>query len=524
MLPTVRPGSFLLALVLGCVAACGTNGLGLAVPGLGSSGTGNGSSTFVSGGVEDDAGCLVQDCTCANGAGGVQRSCNGGAPSACDCTGCAAFQGAKALPAPTCGGDPTGVWMSTSVEIDGAVFRQSNVLSSVPSCPTQVNTVASTGNTPALLLNLTTAGAASLSLTPVEIDYTFQKQCSGLADLPDACGLVVATDGVSTCTDSTCGLCSCESKGLPTSYGSATLQSATWTHSGSQLSVAFFNETFNGSYCVSGNTMTLEDSTGIVYHMARTYVGGAPSDCSTRSATACVDGCTPGHCEGNSNCTIGETQTACLSLAGCIWSDAGCYGSPNGCDWTSQAVPGCLVAPYGTACAGAPPQCGSMSSAACGSAAGCVPFSECEGATADCTRLSDDTCEMALGCFSMFEGGCVADVPVTCADQDREDICSGLGCTWVGCGGEPQPCETYTAAECSAHPGCAPVGGGTEQALVDSGATDSAARGDSAMTPDSAANTDSATSVDSASSDESAAADANPDDTSESATADAAGN
>jgi hypothetical protein len=239
-----------------------------------------------------------------------------------------------------------------------------------------------------------------------------------------------------------------------------------WTRSGTQLTVTDGNMTFNASYCVQGNTMTLEDSSGAIYTLSQGYIGGTATSCASRSAAACVEGCSLGACSGGASCGGAYTMTSCLTIEGCSWSASTCIGTPLPCDWTSTA-PGCLVATYGTACAGTPLACGGQSSAGC--APGCTPVGACSGGTFDCGNVPESICttNQVTGCYySTYDYSPMVCTPLTagtnppCDGLTSQTICEGAGCTWSACTGTAEPCEVLSAAECTSQPGCFTTGGG----------------------------------------------------------------
>ena len=363
------------------------------------------------------------ECGCSDGRTGTYQSCTGESDSACDCSSCPAFQ-ASATPAFTaCGGEPFGLWLSDDSEIDPAGSLQAN-------CPIDVTAVKPKTNHN-LLLDLASGGKAAFLLIPPEIDFAVQKRCEGLDPLYGDCTSIQATNGtgVASCSEGTCGECQCTSVANGAGTGTPLDLSGSWTRSGMQLMVSDGTSTYSASYCVEDTTMTLKDLSGVVLHMKQAYVGGTATDCLSRTAATCVEGCSLGQCQGDTACIAPTSSSSCLTIQGCSWSDTTCVGTPWPCDWTSTA-PGCVVATYGTACAGTPSDCSTLSSTACASAPGCTAMNACSGSPACTGFVIQAACEGA-----------------------------GLGCTWSECTGTAaEPCEVLSAADCASRPGCYPTG------------------------------------------------------------------
>jgi hypothetical protein len=359
--------------------------------------------------------CDMVPCVCSDGRTGTSKSCTGQSDSACDCSSCPAFQ-ASATPAFTaCGGEPFGIWLSDDkVEVDPAGFGTN--------CPVDVTAVKPPANH-ALLLDLASGGTAAFSLIPPEVDFAALKQCLGLDPLYGDCRSIQGTNGTGSCSEDMCGECQCTTMADGAGIGTTLNLSGSWTRSGTQLMVSDGISTLSASYCVEGTTMTLKNSkSGTVYHMKQGYVGGTATDCYSRAAATCVEGCSLGQCQGGAACGAATSSSSCLTIQGCTWSDTTCVGTPAPCDWTSTA-PGCVVAAYGTACAGTPSDCSTLSSTACASAPGCTPMNACAGSP-------------------------------TCMELQSQALCEGAGCAWTECMGTVEPCEVLSAADCASHPGC----------------------------------------------------------------------
>jgi len=396
----------------------------------------------------------MQDCVCSDGRTGKANVCPGQPAPACDCSSCQAFQPGAPPAFTACGGEPFGIWFSDTVLAPASIKVGGNA------CMFSGATLTTASNARVLLLDLESGGTAALSLIPPEIDYALQAKCAGLDPLAGQCGVLHADNGMLTCTDDGCGVCRCATKAQPTVFGSLRYLSAKWARSDSTLTVSDFNTTFTASYCVQGDSMTLQDSAGVVYNMARGYVGGTPTACSTRSAATCVDGCSLGQCQGGASCTAAASKDSCLTTQGCSWSDTTCVGTPpKECDWTSTD-PGCLVAAYRAECAGAVPACGTYAQAACASAAGCTPKNECLGGAVNCAAVSRATCDSTVGCARVVTD-CIDITPPNmnprCSDQTSNAVCTGAGCSWTECTGTAEPCQVFSGAECSSHAGCYPA-------------------------------------------------------------------
>lgn len=111
-------------------------------------------------------------------------------------------------------------------------------------------------------------------------------------------------------------------------------------------------------------------------------------------------------------------------------------------------------------CVGVPAKCGiNESEKNCKLVRGCSATSACTG---DAVRTCDYLVDVCTAC----PAGCTCEAKVGqsqcagtayCQDMTTMADCLGLDCAWqnfVGCGGDPEPCDTLTVEQCRFTPGC----------------------------------------------------------------------
>ena len=207
--------------------------------------------------------------------------CLDGTSTACDCSSCPVFESTPSPAFSACGGQPFGVWEVEDYQVNPILTLPS------ASCPYLVKSLLQNAAMAPFRIALEDGGTAEVSAEwAPQVTFSVQQSCVG------DCQSVSSpnTNLVVSCTDDTCGTCNC------TAYSTIRGVYTGWTRTDTTITVT--DAALAGGYCVQGDTMTFEDSTGFIYSLRRMFVGGQPTDCSTRLSGTCSEGCTLGACQG----------------------------------------------------------------------------------------------------------------------------------------------------------------------------------------------------------------------------------
>lgn len=373
-----------------------------------------------------------QTCACPNGGAG-KTVCEYGVAR---CSSCPPAPPPK-LP-DACGGDPSGLWRSTSL-----AYGQVQVPVTLNGYPKGTCAGQPGPEEPGAVfaMDLRTASKAYFVAQGLPRTIALSASCLG-----------------ATCQNTSIDAVQCSGAGdTCTCYASALVRgpSGTWKTEGGKITLSDGKFARQLSYCVTGDKLEMFDASGAVINMVRTNVSGEPTACSDRpDESACRHNgdCWWGTCSGAGKCPTTFNANQCASWD-CTWIPDQCSGSvPGGCDITRWSL-GCGFTEGQKQCAGIVKDCATLTSAKCGATKGCTATPACTGtATADPHEWDGD----AAGCKA--HGGKYADTScfeLSCAKIAAASPCKSTdGCAWNLCSGEATPCEELDLATCSKSSGC----------------------------------------------------------------------
>jgi hypothetical protein len=441
--------SFFVACGGGSTAGNGKSGTG------GASGIGGpsrpGGTSGMSGSSGSGENACGQPCACASGVDGTWDC----AENECACPTCSAFEPPDPPPFEACGGDPTGFWRLAPGRNDGQSFT---VLLDAPSgdrvtCPGQlVEPAPPTQYFLALEPNGRAEGIAQMP------DKDFQVSESCLAQVPANCN---SLSNVYDCKRTDCGLCDCTLAG-----SSGSLEDASWSVEGAQLTIEGRGSFGRFSFCVKGDTLTYSADGGEPLVLERVYRTGEPRLCAERSPADCAKGdnqtCQLGECVGTGSCTeAAPGEAACSKFQDCTWKPDTCHGTVSTACTLSDLVegaPGCAFAETQPSCVGTPWKCEDQPNCA---AKGCLIGPSCLGGEQTCEWDDEgvegcecDESEFELECSGTFDCSTIKNA-ATCEDSGVDQ---GLleACRWskTACVATATPCKDLSLTECETTIGC----------------------------------------------------------------------
>lgn len=415
-------------------------------------GAGAGGALTDGGGTSGGSGACTEglSCLCDDGREG-ETQCSSGSQS-CSCESCPAFTpGTESVPFTPCGGEPFGVWRSTSNEMSSLMIGLYSGSSTAETCLTELESQDSPMD---FRLELNSGGTGRLYTAGPRVTFQLLNSCS-----QDAIGigceeLEAPGNQPTTCSEGQCGICTCTSEKSPNSWSNLT-----WSRSGSELTLlADGDQPFTLSYCAGNRVMMVQLSERETVTMALTALSGSPLACEQRSESECLlsYGCRMGACVGESSCNSAESEADCTNQMGCTWDPTKCAGQATGkCSLGDYGiVPGCDMTDGEWGCTGAPPACSSQDVANC--KWGCTLTGQCTGGTISCTSaggIVPSKCMQIVGCHLSVDPPCTG--TAYCDEQTQENVCSYTDCAWLEhCEGTATPCEQYNQTTCGTVPGC----------------------------------------------------------------------
>lgn len=435
---------------VGLLVASILSGCGSESQPVGNDGPGGASGGGSGGGVGCTEGTA---CECGDGREGVTQ-CSGSSPI-CSCDACPEFLPGVAV-FQQCGGDPLGVWRTTSSDLAGfeldLYLTSSSGSSFAGTCAAQIE---SEGTPVDLRLQLDEGGDAALSMRGPSLKFTMLESCLRQAIGNGCDALEPVGDDAFWCYRGDCGICSCD-------YAKADAWlSGSWISSGSTLTLSSNYAPVTLPYCVQEGSMTILLPSNEVVTLRLSARVGAPTPCEQRSESECLASwdCHPGRCVGSSGCAIAATESDCTNRVGCSWDASQCGGTaPEHCSLGDyDIVPGCAFVDGKWGCAGTPPVCADLDVATCKTEWGCKAGPRCAGGALPCANFGCSSCPNCAtipGCTHTNTAPFCAGT-TSCEAFDSQWECEwSSACSWILCEGTANSCEQYDAATCATVPGC----------------------------------------------------------------------
>ncbi|HXS16197.1 MAG TPA: hypothetical protein VN764_03360, partial [Polyangiaceae bacterium] len=362
----------------------------------------------------------------------------------CDCSVCPDF---SPVEDPTvfsaCGGEPFGMWRLK--ETDWSPYKLN--VTDQGTCEVS-GVVAEEGHD--FRLSLKSGGDLEMASVGSKFEFSVRSSCAG------PCSGLYGNRADIECESTACGVCDCKMDLYEEQ------DEGKWERTDTELTLEMDSlGVATVPYCVEGGAMKLFWF-GRILTFEQVAGTGVPQACSERTEATCRSGggCRLGVCTGDGECDVANSETECLTVAGCSWDSSVCSGqAASECAFYELGiVPGCEFTDK-TTCGGTPPTCTSIEDdEQCEQTPGCEVGRSCVGGTVDCGQVSthndQEDCEAQPGCSWYDIGGCEGEY--ACEDSvnitqcDRPDI----GCIQATCRGEATPCDELDAFTCESVSGC----------------------------------------------------------------------
>lgn len=379
-------------------------------------------------------------CECANDSRleGVV-ACDGDVAS-CDCDACTPLEEPSEGDAPfsACGGEPFGLWKSTSTDWSNYVLPGGCEIWEPQELEPNDNRI-----------DILDGGDARFALTGLRLRFKALSSCLG------NCTRVSASVGELDCVDDGCGVCSCEMSHGAIDYNGS------WTRDDTTLSFYFegFSSTYDVLYCVENGGLRYEDPDGRLITLEPAEFVGEPLGCDDRGEQDCElgGGCRLGDCLGTGDCTAANSETACLTRQNCEWDPSDCAGvAASTCELSDYGnTPGCESVTEDTRCVGTAIACGDLPDGECDTNPTCFEDPDCLGEATPCWALAFDLCNSVPGCSITHDADPAGDPPspagqagVACAVDEQ---CASGKCCDGNCSASSLEC---TGRRCTSNSEC----------------------------------------------------------------------